>query len=355
MPTTRPQVPTLQEFKRKTTPSNIFKRGRSTIGIVDIALANWQVGPQSGLQAIAGLKEILHACRDWLTAKGGKESSNFQRRRDVVMQLANAAFARLQFESFELNKSKTQGGARQVGTLKSLSPGYAHERSTYLASGKTAAVSGSTVAQLTEMAPRMPGLTWIPDKPFSQLSEQEFIRVMNEIGPTFAGIQTEVKFMPKDERRNYMLIIEDGYLYSGFNQRFDTSRSPGGYPYVIDGYGSIYSTDHTALEREMPMEQRFNHSSFNAGKDVVCAGMIKVVNGRLRYIDNNSGHYKPPRRNLHSAIKLLSECGVDMYMGVQVGMKEQVRGELVFHTYNVAALFLANMNARPDLTEKVNE
>lgn len=353
MPTTKPSIITLEEFKKNTTPSNIFKRGRSNLGIIDIALRNWHALPVSGHYAISALMEILHACKKWLTTKGDKDTRNFRRRREEVLKLANAAFARLQYETFELNKQRTKGGTRQVGPLKSLSPGYTYERTTYLASGKTAAMSGSTVSQLTEMAPRIPGLRWIPDRPFSQLTEQEFIRVMNEIGPTVAGIQTEVKFMPKDERRNYMLIIEDGYLYSGFNQRFDTSRSPGGYPYVIDGYGSIYSTDHAALERNMPEKQRFNHSSFNAGKDVVCAGMIKVVNGRLRYIDNNSGHYKPSRRNLHNAIKLLSECGVDMYMNVQVGLKELVRGELVFHTYNFAALFLANMNARPDLTEKV--
>lgn len=355
MPTTRPQVMSLHEFKKKTTPSNIFKRGRSSIGTIDIALANWQVGAQSGQQSIAGLMEILHACKDWLAAKGAKDSSNFQRRREVVLQLANSVFSRLQYETFELNKSRTQGGARQVGQLKGLSPGYTHERSTYLTSGKTAAVSGSTVSLLTEMAGKHPEWSWSPNKPFSQLSEQEFVKVMNNLGPMLAGIQTEVLFMPKNERRNYMLIIDGGYIYNGFNQRFDTSRSQGGYPYVIDGYGSIYSTDHTAVERDLPLEQRFNHSTFNAGKDVVCAGMIKVVNGRLRYLDNNSGHYKPLRQNLHRAVKLLAECGVDMYMGVQLGMKEMVRGELVFHTYNVAALFLANLNARPDMTEKATE
>lgn len=36
-----------------------------------------------------------------------------------------------------------------------------------------------------------------------------------------------------------------------------------------------------------------HHSSFLSGADVMCAGTLEVIEGKLIYISNNSGHYKP--------------------------------------------------------------
>jgi hypothetical protein len=42
---------------------------------------------------------------------------------------------------------------------------------------------------------------------------------------------------------------------------------------------------------------KFNHSSMLSGKRVLCAGELEINRaGKLVYIDNNSGHFKPTRK-----------------------------------------------------------
>lgn len=59
---------------------------------------------------------------------------------------------------------------------------------------------------------------------------------------------------------------------------------------------------------------------------VVCAGMMKAEQGRLKYIDNDSGHYKPPADSLKTALACMrDEYGVDL-AGVRVHYKD-ARGD----------------------------
>ncbi|HEY4358732.1 MAG TPA: hypothetical protein VGN16_23495, partial [Acidobacteriaceae bacterium] len=52
--------------------------------------------------------------------------------------------------------------------------------------------------------------------------------------------------------------------------------------------------------------------SYNAGKAVLCAGMLTIKQGKLTYISTSSGHYKPKREHLHRLLTLFSEEGVDL-------------------------------------------
>lgn len=58
-----------------------------------------------------------------------------------------------------------------------------------------------------------------------------------------------------------------------------------------------------------PIEGRdwdtFHHSSFTGGDIIRCAGMIGGVNGKIIYIDNDSGHYRPGTENLQRLVKHL--------------------------------------------------
>lgn|GEM_PF-4899671 len=47
------------------------------------------------------------------------------------------------------------------------------------------------------------------------------------------------------------------------------------------------------------------HSTLAGGKPILCSGLMKVVDGKITYIDNNSGHYKPTSANLYNAVKKL--------------------------------------------------
>ena len=104
--------------------------------------------------------------------------------------------------------------------------------------------------------------------------------------------------------------------------------------------------------------KRINHSSFNAGKDVIVAGVIYAKNGKLTYLDNASGHYQASREQLEEFIHLLEAEEVDL-TGVEVGSMQPVapadrnkvpRGEAVaFYLFPSVAQFLSNQGG--DSTE----
>ena len=49
------------------------------------------------------------------------------------------------------------------------------------------------------------------------------------------------------------------------------------------------------------------------GERILCAGMIVVINGELRHIDNDSGHYKPRTDNLLNLLTgLLTEYRINL-------------------------------------------
>ncbi len=76
----------------------------------------------------------------------------------------------------------------------------------------------------------------------------------------------------------------------------------------MDRYGNLFVKDSQGLNGK----GYFNHSSFNAGNEVICAGMIVFnANGVLVHIDNGSGHYQPPKSALHAACVRLQSEGAD--------------------------------------------
>lgn len=95
----------------------------------------------------------------------------------------------------------------------------------------------------------------------------------------------------------------------------------------------------------------FNHSSFTAGNDVICAGCIHVgydsragreEPGVLSFIDNNSGHYKPTAENLHNCIIVLRDQGVNID---DVMVSDRSNGQDRVHFY-WATDFIAGMRNR---------
>lgn len=86
-----------------------------------------------------------------------------------------------------------------------------------------------------------------------------------------------------------------------FDTRAATGKEPGGYAYVVTPGKELYCSRH--------VEGYFHHSSFLAGERVRCAGMIKVHNGKVTLVSNDSGHYKPPTHRLKSVVAGLFQCG----------------------------------------------
>jgi hypothetical protein len=155
---------------------------------------------------------------------------------------------------------------------------------------------------------------------------------------------TTVFFADKGTRAANLMVIYQGYnndFETLQGQAYDTQGDPNGYMYAMDEYGTLFASPAAGMAHG---NQMWNHSSFNAGKDVICAGMIKIHNGTLVYVDNNSGHYKPTRQHLHGMLTIISNEGINL-AGVTVLVRQPapVANFIDEHTLD-GALFAANVN-----------
>ena len=95
--------------------------------------------------------------------------------------------------------------------------------------------------------------------------------------------------------------------YATYAALEQTRQKYGSYPaiWVMDPTGRLYVSS-------TPQPGMFNHSSFLGGGSVICAGEIIIAGGVIKFINNRSGHYKPPDEALDNAIKKLQEQGVQL-------------------------------------------
>ncbi|MCA9151712.1 MAG: hypothetical protein KDA92_20550, partial [Planctomycetales bacterium] len=107
-------------------------------------------------------------------------------------------------------------------------------------------------------------------------------------------------------KRAGMLKRFNSSLYShGFNQPISENFSG----YVLGRNGQFYCHEHRVGSGS---DGGFFHSGYFAGEPIICAGEIHVVNGEIREINNNSGHYRPSTTSLYTAVRLLEARGVNL-------------------------------------------
>ena len=99
------------------------------------------------------------------------------------------------------------------------------------------------------------------------------------------------------DRDNYRLRFgSDGLIYDASGKRFDTTDAVrvdehGVKSYlklamfVMDGQGDFYASNYQEV-------RVFHHSSLVAGGEVAAAGELTVINGKLEFINDRSGHYR---------------------------------------------------------------
>lgn len=369
-----PVVWTKDAWLDASTPRDVTKRHRGAeLTQIDMAMDAWQNGYCMPSQKVAALFNICKMCHRWKDAKVKKTTPNSQWRRSIVQQLSDQAYARLQFEttpraqpqdaaqtfrqkqidSFEERKRVqrqwqfTGGKPLDVRTLQS---GYARERETYLASGKTEAISGSQIHALLKNATTY-GLAGKPPD-FSKVTKEQFEQYVRTYGRDL--IITHVKFFKKADRITKLVVVENGFLWDGPNHHFDTSGAVNSqYPYAIDEYGNLLSTfENDGLTKG---NERFNHSTFNAGKDVICAGMLSVLGGRLVYIDTLSGHYAPTKENLCNALTILRRsCRIDLraVTCAAIELNRKYKSGRAISTYAAAGLEETRNNTKPTTTDE---
>uniref|UniRef100_A0AAU7YMV3 Uncharacterized protein n=1 Tax=Wolbachia endosymbiont of Oeneis ivallda TaxID=3171168 RepID=A0AAU7YMV3_9RICK len=139
-------------------------------------------------------------------------------------------------------------------------------------------------------------------------------------GRKIPGTNTRVKYFTPDDQVEYTKIPYKGKLYvdlmpevegnklQGYKGKlYDTTDKiskgkKGCVAYVITLDGKLVTHEHINVNKS---EWAYRHSTLAGGRPVLCSGLMKVVNGKITYIDNNSGHYKPEPANLYNAVKKL--------------------------------------------------
>jgi len=90
---------------------------------------------------------------------------------------------------------------------------------------------------------------------------------------------------------------------------FDTTGMPGKGIDLAGSAAFVWTECGTFLAGKHE-PQKFHHSTFVAGDSVRCAGMIRVVGGKVELLANDSGHYRPSREKLRDFAKWLADRNV---------------------------------------------
>lgn len=136
-------------------------------------------------------------------------------------------------------------------------------------------------------------------------SEDKFYVKAMRAGELERDQKNDVVYLSPEQRANYELRPKDGLLFrkDGIIP-VDTKLSYGNRSllYVISEDKKIYSG--------RGAKYILHHSSFLAGGDVIAAGKLMTSNGKVIYISNNSGHYRPSAQYLLQAIRHFHDLGV---------------------------------------------
>lgn len=296
-PQAAPQdLPTKDKFKHDT---RVMGK-RKSIRLIDIALEAWEA--DHGLENSTW---VYKECRHWLKAKEGKNSSGAVKRRGEIFTLLAGAIQWIAyndpelgvaFEAFHRRKAGLPDGHADAHSMPGV---YQHERSTYMASGKEHAMSATEIASEYLMPAGRLDALGVADT-FSKLTEEEYISAAGALG------NVDVIYLRKMSRLRFMLMQNQYHMLCSIDMQLFTTDQRDGWPFAMDRYGNLFCADNRDHGGQ------FNHSSFNAGREVICAGNMKINNGQLIMIDNNSGHYQPPLQQLENAIINLRDEQVDL-------------------------------------------
>jgi len=328
---------------------------------------------------------VLTAATAWGWKKGQKhgehETENFSIRLRTVRLLVTQAIADLNAFGVDGNsvakaalsyEKKKLIGAK--GGLKSLAKGYGFERKDFVAAKKTADKdalimprAGSRVAEVLKGAKdkmanyneqRRMGLdvhntlvqavgdeeirNLLLSRDISTLKEHEIDRVLSVADDMGAQNTAQVHYLRKTERVSQFLTWCENHLF--YKTAGLPHTSAGREIYAMDRYGNLITMKPTAFFK--PASRTYadngsvqhNHSSLNAGADVISAGEIEFLAGRITHIDNRSGHYKPTAKNVQQCVfslRMADDADLSQLRSIEVYHKDNWR------TFDDVGLFLA--------------
>jgi hypothetical protein len=379
---------TVNDFKTNTT---IPRRGRGgELKAIDVALEKYLA--QSTL---IHLNVLMLAINHWVGVKALKHkdgaSENYNTRQGVVLALRAEAEQELanrfaggnaslstKVASYERHKAEAKDASKPK--VKGLEPGYDFERLEFQAwkgqAGSAtpkadvynpgsagvvgealknirtnpAAFAGKVAPQLIAVA-RDYDLATISPGQWDEL--HGLIRAATE--PPAQANQLKVHFARKEERIDKFLTFAMG---GQFFKQLDVPYVSNNDMYAIDEYGNLLTVNANKAHIpaggqawHMNIMAQHNHSTLNAGANVICAGMMAFANGYITLIDNRSGHYKPTRKNLHDAVASLVEADNANLSSAVIKVYEMKNDKLHIESYHHWKTFYDNPKAAPNSKE----
>jgi hypothetical protein len=138
-----------------------------------------------------------------------------------------------------------------------------------------------------------------------------------------------VRYLRSEEARApYLVTIDkDGLLRSARGRLLNCQLESIA---IVDDAGNLFVRNSAALAREKEKENQtrpsFAHSTFLGGDPTPMAFELHVRNGRVLYIKNRSGHYRPSRIRFMSWLVQIEERGLDLSLAT-VGFDPQSTAE----------------------------
>jgi hypothetical protein len=248
------------------------------------------------MQAIAELVHVLKVdCEEWLEKKRKRKEAQQTDQRTIQVSAVHAAAVKAQREiAFKWNAYKQKKGAspydKPIGT-KSLDGKYQLERDAFVKSGKTEAPSARSL------------FSYKSSKDIKDVDD--FIALFNE--KRSDSNSQEVQFLRQRDRLDYLVVPDGDKFYSQEGVLKNSPMTPAGSKllgemYAMDRHGNLFVRSLDDFRKDQKGYDNFNHSSFVAGREVVCAGVCLFKDGKLVYVDNTSGHYAPSPEQLQSML-----------------------------------------------------
>lgn len=135
------------------------------------------------------------------------------------------------------------------------------------------------------------------------------------------GCKWHVKYLNNQEREKYLVTVNarGEILDSSGKALFTTcgANFGGAAMFIMDAQGNFFVSTHEE-------DGVFQHSSLVGGEPVAMAGEIKVERGRVEYISNSSGHYKPSREHMEQCLRRMRELGISL-RGVEVELCREAK------------------------------
>lgn len=159
-----------------------------------------------------------------------------------------------------------------------------------------------------------------------------------EVIPFFNSIdkiqsKDNLMYLTRKEANYFKTIIDEGNIrYKNVKQNFQQNERE----FVFSLSGDIYVFD-IEIQNILSggdINKRMKHSSFLSGDELLCAGMVKIVDNKIVEISNESGHYRPSHKDIAIFVNHLDSLGVDL---------SQIKLKLLWPTLNInASTFLSH-------------